>query len=52
MFAQMVYEHVAKWLYELPDNKYKNLLGDEYPRVKLVSAEVFEHAGNSAIYEG
>jgi 6-pyruvoyltetrahydropterin/6-carboxytetrahydropterin synthase len=51
-FAEMVYDWTAKWLYDQPDNRYKNLLGDEYPRVKLVSVEVFEHAGNSAIYEG
>ena len=52
MFAEIVYEHVSEWLYTQPANKYKNLMGDEYPRVRLVSAEVFEHAGNSAIYEG
>jgi len=52
MFAQMVYEHVAEWVIDNPSNRYKNLMGDEYPRVKLLSVEVFEHAGNSAIYEG
>ena len=51
-FAEMVYLHVVKWLLEQPDNKMKNLLGDEHPRVLLRSVEVFEHAGNSAIYEG
>lgn len=49
-FAQMVYEHVEKWLSAQPDNKYTNLMGDEYPRVRVKSVECFEHAGNSAIY--
>jgi 6-pyruvoyltetrahydropterin/6-carboxytetrahydropterin synthase len=52
MFAEMVYDHVAQWLEDNPTNRYKNMLGDEYPRVRLLSVEVFEHAGNSAIYEG
>ena len=51
-FAEMVYAHVAHWLAHEPDNKYQNLLGDEYPRVHLKSVEVFEHDGNSAIFEG
>ena len=51
-FAQTVYEHVSVWLKKQPDNKYQNLLGDEYPRVHLRSVEVFEHAGNSATFEG
>jgi len=49
-FAKFVYEFVEHWLHANPENKYKNLMGDEYPRVKLHSVEVFEHAGNSAIY--
>jgi 6-pyruvoyltetrahydropterin/6-carboxytetrahydropterin synthase len=51
-FAQYVYEYVARWLADDPTNRYQNLLGDEHPRVKLISVEVFEHSGNSAIYEG
>jgi 6-pyruvoyltetrahydropterin/6-carboxytetrahydropterin synthase len=51
-FAQMVYEHVSQWLKDEPGNTYQNLLGDEHPRVKLISVEVFEHSGNSAIHEG
>jgi 6-pyruvoyltetrahydropterin/6-carboxytetrahydropterin synthase len=51
-FAEYVYTHVAKWLADDTTNVYKNLLGDEHQRVKLVSVEVFEHSGNSAIYEG
>jgi len=51
-FAKLVYEHVSEWLKHEPGNSYKNLLGDEHPRVKLASVECFEHAGNSAIYEG
>jgi 6-pyruvoyltetrahydropterin/6-carboxytetrahydropterin synthase len=49
-FAHQVYAHVEDWLKHLPDNKYKNMMGDEYPRVKLKSVECFEHAGNSATY--
>lgn len=49
-FAQLVYEYVEEWLANEPGNKYKNLMGDEYPRVKIHSVECFEHAGNSAIY--
>ena len=51
-FAEQVYNWVAKWLDNDPTNTYQNMLGDEHPRVKLLSVEVFEHAGNSAIYEG
>jgi len=51
-FAEYVYAWTADWLRNDPTNKYQNLLGDEHPRVKLISVEVFEHAGNSAIYEG
>lgn len=51
-FAQMVYDYVSNWLNQDPTNRYTTLLGDEYPRVKLISCEVFEHSGNSAIYEG
>jgi 6-pyruvoyltetrahydropterin/6-carboxytetrahydropterin synthase len=51
-FAEYVYDYVSQWLRDDPTNKYQNLLGDEHPRVKLLSVEVFEHAGNSAIYEG
>jgi 6-pyruvoyltetrahydropterin/6-carboxytetrahydropterin synthase len=51
-FSEMVYKHVSQWLREEPGNTYQNLLGDEHPRVKLISVEVFEHSGNSAIYEG
>ena len=50
MFAKIVYEKMAEILEEL---KQEN--GDRYPvngNVRLVSAEVFEHAANSAIYEG
>lgn len=51
-FAEHVYHWVSEWLQADPTNRYQNLLGDEHPRVKLISVEVFEHAGNSAIYEG
>jgi 6-pyruvoyltetrahydropterin/6-carboxytetrahydropterin synthase len=51
-FAQYVYEYVSQWLKDEPGNTYQNLLGDEHPRVKLISVEVFEHSGNSAIHEG
>ena len=51
-FAEYVYAWTHDWLNDDPTNKYKNLLGDEHARVKLLSVECFEHAGNSAIYEG
>ena len=41
-FAQMIYEWVNAWMISYG---YK-------PRVRLVSCEVAEHAGNSAIYLG
>jgi 6-pyruvoyltetrahydropterin/6-carboxytetrahydropterin synthase len=49
-FAKMVYDYTEQWLEDQPNNVYKNLMGDEYPRVKLKSVECFEHSGNSAIY--
>ena len=51
-FAEYVYAWVSDWLSKEPGNTYQNLLGDEHQRVKLYTVEVFEHAGNSAIYEG
>jgi len=51
-FAEHVYHWVENWLKNDPTNVYKNLLGDEHQRVKLFCVEVFEHAGNSATYEG
>jgi hypothetical protein len=50
MFAKMCYEAMKDMLY----NARINDLG-RYPlseAVRLKSVEVFEHAGNSAIYEG
>jgi 6-pyruvoyltetrahydropterin/6-carboxytetrahydropterin synthase len=50
MFAKMCYDAMADLLYRyqhLNDSRY--LVGET---VRLKSAEVFEHAGNSAIYEG
>jgi hypothetical protein len=49
MFAKMCYDAMASLL-----EAYKTS-GGRYPigqTVRLKSAEVFEHAGNSAIYEG
>jgi len=50
MFAKMCYDRMAELLEEMKDN-----LHSRYPvgsSVRLVSAEVFEHDANSAIYEG
>jgi 6-pyruvoyltetrahydropterin/6-carboxytetrahydropterin synthase len=50
MFAKMCYDAMSDLLY-----RYQHLDGSRYPvgtSVRLKSAEVFEHAGNSAIYEG
>jgi len=49
MFAKMCYDAMSSLL-----DQYK-VQGGRYPvgqTVRLKSAEVFEHAGNSAIYEG
>lgn len=50
MFAKICYDKMADLLEEMKQNKHSR-----YPvnsNVKLVSAEVFEHEANSAIYEG
>jgi 6-pyruvoyltetrahydropterin/6-carboxytetrahydropterin synthase len=50
LFAKMCYDKMAELLEEMKQNKHSR-----YPvgaSVKLVSAEVFEHEANSAIYEG
>jgi len=50
MFAKMCYVKMAELLEEMKQNKHSR-----YPvegNVRLVSAEVFEHDANSAIYEG
>lgn len=50
MFAKIVYEKMAEILEELKlANNGRYPVGDT---VRLVSAEVFEHDANSAIYEG
>jgi len=61
MFAKMCYDSMASLLdaYKDTSNRYPVgetvKIGGRYPigqTVRLKSAEVFEHAGNSAIYEG
>lgn len=50
MFAKMCYDKMAELLEEMKQNKHSR-----YPvnsNVRLVSAEVFEHEANSAIYAG
>jgi 6-pyruvoyltetrahydropterin/6-carboxytetrahydropterin synthase len=50
MFAKLCYDRMSATLEEL-----KSSSPDRYPvnnTVRVKSAEVFEHAGNSAIYEG
>jgi len=50
MFAKICYDKMAELLEEMKQNKHSR-----YPvesSVRLVSAEVFEHDANSAIYEG
>ena len=50
MFAKMCYDAMSRMLVEM-----KSSSTDRYPvnnTVRVKSAEVFEHAGNSAIYEG
>lgn len=38
--AQTVYDHFEQKLNSDPANVYTNLMGDEYPRVKLIFVEV------------
>lgn len=50
MFAKMCFDKMAELLEEMKQNKHSR-----YPvesSVRLVSAEVFEHDANSAIYQG
>jgi 6-pyruvoyltetrahydropterin/6-carboxytetrahydropterin synthase len=50
MFAKMCYDKMVELLEDMKDNAHSR-----YPvqsSVRLVSAEVFEHDANSAIYEG
>jgi 6-pyruvoyltetrahydropterin/6-carboxytetrahydropterin synthase len=50
MFAKMSYDAMLRILHEMKSDQ-----DSRYPvnsSVRIKSAEVFEHAGNSAIYEG
>lgn len=50
MFAKLCYDNMARILENLKQDN-----NDRYPvnpAVRVKSAEVFEHAGNSAVYEG
>jgi len=58
-FAEMAYRQMDIILKSFQEGYIVNIDDQEYkarypvsPGVKLVSAEVFEHAGNSALYEG
>jgi hypothetical protein len=42
---------VGHMLADDPTNVYANMLGDEYPRTRLVSVELTDPAGNSTVYE-
>lgn len=46
--AQTVYEHFEQKLNSDPANVYTNLMGDEYPRVKLIFVDV--HGAYTATY--
>ena len=50
MFAKICYDKMAELLDEMKQNKHSRYPVDS--NVRLVSAEVFEHDANSAIYEG
>ncbi len=49
--TETVFTSVSRLLGSDPTNVYANLLGDEYPRTKLVSVEVTDSEGNSIVYE-
>jgi 6-pyruvoyltetrahydropterin/6-carboxytetrahydropterin synthase len=58
-FAEMAYHTMNIILKSFQDGDVVNIDGQEYKArypvqrgVELVSVEVFEHAGNSAVYEG
>ena len=48
--AQAVYEFVEQWLAQEPTNTYKNLMGDEYPRIKILSVEATKVDSYTATY--
>jgi hypothetical protein len=48
--AQTVHEFVEQWLAQEPTNTYKNLMGDEYPRVKILSVEAAKQDSYAATY--
>ena len=48
--AQAVYDFVEQWLAQEPTNTYKNLLGDEYPRVKILSVEATKEDSYTATH--
>jgi 6-pyruvoyltetrahydropterin/6-carboxytetrahydropterin synthase len=55
LFAKMCYEEMDKILSHFKGNEMYDVYKPRYPinpKVMLKSVEVFEHAGNSAIYEG
>ena len=49
--TESVYNDVGHMLADDPTNVYANMLGDEYPRTRLVSVELTDTAGNSTVYE-
>jgi 6-pyruvoyltetrahydropterin/6-carboxytetrahydropterin synthase len=58
-FAEMAYHQMNNILKSFQEGNIVDIDGQEYTArypvqksVKLVSVEVFEHAGNSAVYEG
>jgi 6-pyruvoyltetrahydropterin/6-carboxytetrahydropterin synthase len=50
MFAKMCYDKMVELLEDMKDNAHSRY--PVQPSVRLISAEVFEHDANSAIYEG
>lgn len=48
--TETVYTGVASHLHVDPTNVYENMMGDKHQRTKLVSVELFDADGNSAIY--
>ena len=48
--AQEVFEYVEDLLNQDPSNVYKNLMGDEYPRAKLLSVDVAQADSYTATY--
>jgi hypothetical protein len=47
--VEEIYTAVELVLHSDENNRYENMMGDKHQRVRLVSAELFDEAGNSVM---